>query len=82
VNQNCSLSMNINAKLYFVNQIQTYIAKTQVCYIDFWEAYRGILRITVSVGKETRQTNHIERFNRADKEYLIWLEKHFHFPKH
>ena len=35
------------------------------CYTDFWEAYQGILpaKRHQAVGKETGQTNHIERFN-------------------
>lgn len=35
------------------------------CYTDFWEAYQGILptKRHQPVGKETGQTNHIERFN-------------------
>jgi insertion element IS1 protein InsB len=36
-----------------------------VCYTDFWEAYAAILpsKRHRAVGKETGQTNHIERFN-------------------
>jgi len=36
-----------------------------VCYTDFWEAYDKIFPDTrhQAVGKESGQTNHIERFN-------------------
>ncbi len=36
-----------------------------VCYTDFWEVYDTILpsQRHRAVGKETGQTNHIERFN-------------------
>jgi insertion element IS1 protein InsB len=36
-----------------------------VCYTDYWEAYQGILpsKRHRPVGKESGQTNHIERFN-------------------
>ena len=36
-----------------------------VCYTDFWEAYAAILpsKRHRAVGKESGQTNHIERFN-------------------
>ncbi|MFP4694707.1 MAG: IS1 family transposase, partial [Halothece sp.] len=35
------------------------------CYTDFWEAYQGILpsKRHKAVGKDSGQTNHIERFN-------------------
>jgi IS1 family transposase len=36
-----------------------------VCYSDFWEAYAAVLpsKRHRAVGKESGQTNHIERFN-------------------
>lgn len=36
-----------------------------VCYTDFWEAYEAVLptKRHRAVGKESGQTNHIERFN-------------------
>lgn len=36
-----------------------------VCYTDFWEAYATVIppKRHRQVGKETGQTNHIERFN-------------------
>lgn len=36
-----------------------------VCYTDFWEAYETVLprKRHRAVGKESGQTNHIERFN-------------------
>lgn len=36
-----------------------------VCYSDFWEAYEQVIpsKRHKSVGKETGQTNYIERFN-------------------
>jgi insertion element IS1 protein InsB len=36
-----------------------------VCYTDFWDAYAAILpsKRHRAVGKESGQTNHIERFN-------------------
>jgi len=36
-----------------------------VCYSDFWEAYETVIpnRWHWAVGKESGQTNHIERFN-------------------
>ncbi|MGG6295055.1 IS1 family transposase [Leptolyngbya sp. AN02str] len=36
-----------------------------LCYTDFWQAYRAVLppQRHRSVGKESGQTNHIERFN-------------------
>lgn len=36
-----------------------------ICYTDFWEAYETIFpsKRHRSVGKDTGQTNHIERFN-------------------
>jgi insertion element IS1 protein InsB len=36
-----------------------------VCYTDFWEAYGGVLpsKRHRPVGKDSGQTNHIERFN-------------------
>ena len=36
-----------------------------VCYTDFWEAYETVLptKRHKAVGKESGQTNHIERFN-------------------
>lgn len=38
-----------------------------VCYSDYWEAYEKVIPYTGhrAVGKETGQTNHIERFNRT-----------------
>lgn len=36
-----------------------------VCYSDFWEAYKAVLpsKRHRAVGKDSGQTNHIERFN-------------------
>lgn len=36
-----------------------------ICYTDFWEAYQTVLpsKRHRAVGKDTGQTNHIERFN-------------------
>ena len=38
-----------------------------VCYTDFWDAYRGVLptKRHRPVGKESGQTNHIERLNKT-----------------
>ena len=43
-----------------------------LCYTDFWEAYATVLPVGrhVAVGKESGQTNHIERFNNTLRQRL------------
>ena len=59
--------------------------KCAVSYTDFWSDY-GIVfpqKRHRAVGKDTGQTNSIERFNNTmNKEYLDWVEKLFHSLKY
>ena len=47
------------------NSLPVVYQQTATCYTDFWEAYQKIFPTAQhhAVGKETGQTNHIERFN-------------------
>jgi IS1 family transposase len=47
------------------NSLPPVYRQCATCYTDFWEAYQGILptKRHKPGGKETGQTNHIERFN-------------------
>jgi IS1 family transposase len=46
-----------------------------VCYTDFWDAYKTIIpsKRHKAVGKETGQTNHIERFNNTMRQRISRL---------
>jgi insertion element IS1 protein InsB len=47
------------------DSLPTIYQQNAICYTDFWEAYRSIFPEDQhhAVGKESGQTNHIERFN-------------------
>ena len=46
-----------------------------VCYTDFWSAYKTVIpkKRHKAVGKETGQTNHIERFNNTMRQRISRL---------
>jgi len=55
-----------------------------LCDTDFWQAYRAVLpsQRHRSVGKESGQTNHIERFNWTLRQHVSRLvRKTFSFSK-
>jgi IS1 family transposase len=55
-----------------------------VCYTDFWSSYNTIIpeKCHKAVGKETGETNHIERFNNTSVNgFLVWSEAISHFQK-
>ena len=54
-----------------------------VSYTDFWEAYETVFPSIrhCAIGKETGQTNHIERFNGTLRQRVSRLEKPYLFPK-
>ena len=45
--------------------LPTVYRQCAICYTDFWDAYRAVLpsKRHCAVGKDSGQTNHIERFN-------------------
>ncbi|WP_246828998.1 IS1 family transposase [Synechococcus sp. PCC 7502] len=58
-------SRNQEAALGLWQSLPTVYRQCAVCYTDFWQAYSCILpkKRHKAVGKESGQTNHIERFN-------------------
>jgi len=46
-----------------------------VCYTDFWSAYNTVIpkKCHKAVGKETGETNHIERFNNTMRQRISRL---------
>jgi insertion element IS1 protein InsB len=60
------------------------VYRTGFCYSDFWDAYAVVLPKGqhAAVGKETGQTNHIERFNNTLRQRIGRLvRKTFSFSK-
>jgi IS1 family transposase len=45
------------------NSLPLEYKKNALCYTDFWEPYKSVFPNHHPVGKESGQTNHIERFN-------------------
>lgn len=58
--------------------------RTGTCYSDFWQAYAAVIpdEQHEPVGKETGQTNHIERFNNTIRQRLArFVRKTLSFSK-
>jgi len=63
---------------------RAYIAKCAIYYTDFWEAYEHAIprKRHKTVGKETGQTNHIERSNCTLRQRIsILVRKTLSFSK-
>lgn len=55
-----------------------------LCYTDFWEAYRRVIPAEqhVAVGKESGETNHVERWNNTLRQRLArFVRKTLSFSK-
>ena len=61
----CPEIVGIITRCLSSNEVTSEARSCAVSYTDFWEAYETVFPSTrhCAVGKETGQTNHIERFN-------------------